>query len=49
MDMCVNCTRQNLRFNITANRHVIGCALCMGDTGDILFDDRTFIKISGHP
>src|SRR5690606_4180647 len=48
MDMRVDCTRQNLRFHVTADRHVVGGALCVRDTRHVLLDDRTFIKISRH-
>ncbi len=48
MDMGVNGSCQNLRFHVTANRHIIGSALCVRDARHILLDDRALIKISRH-
>ena len=48
MNVGVNRTRQNLTFNVTPDRYIIGRVLGMGDACDILFNDRTFIKIGRY-
>jgi hypothetical protein len=48
MDMGVYCPCQNLAFDVSAERNEIICRLCVGDPGDVLFDDRAFIQIFGN-
>ena len=48
MGVRMDCTRQNLAFDIAAKAYVIVRALGAGDAHDILFNDWVFIQISGN-
>lgn len=46
--MRVDSAGQYLAFHIAADGNVVLSAPRMGDTGNVLFDDRTLVEVSGN-
>ncbi|MNH44755.1 hypothetical protein D3C85_1219420 [compost metagenome] len=47
MDVGVDCPGQHLAFDVTTQRNIVIRALRVGDTDNVLLDDRALVQVGG--